>query len=94
MAAALPEPVPKNDYIDSDKTQDGQPRDPEKAEAAQDVTDEESGVPTPPPARELERWNETGVNVFRFFSTIYCFILMGMMDGAIGVCLLPTSTNS
>ncbi|KAG7294229.1 hypothetical protein NEMBOFW57_004299 [Staphylotrichum longicolle] len=88
MSAALPEGVPKNDYIDSEKAQAGQLRDPEKVDTAQDVTDEELGGPTTPPTHELERWNETGVNIFRFMSTMYCFILMGMTDGAVGA-LLP-----
>jgi hypothetical protein len=85
MAAAVSETVTKNDQIISDtSTQDGRIEDPEKGEATQDATDEESGTRSPPPV-ELQRWNQTSADVFRFFSTIYCFILMGMTDGAVGV---------
>jgi hypothetical protein len=83
--------VTKNEHITSDtSTQDGRVEDPEKAEATQDATDEESGTRSPP-ATELQRWNQTTADVFRFFSTIYCFILMGMTDGAVGVCSYPRS---
>ncbi len=85
MAAVAPEDMPKGGRVDSDTARDGRIEDPEKAETSQDVTDEESGTPSSQPAQELERWNETGVNVFRFFSTIYAFILMGMTDAAVGV---------
>ncbi|KAK4100955.1 MFS general substrate transporter [Parathielavia hyrcaniae] len=89
MATPGPEPVTKNEHISSDGSiaHDGCVTDPEKAEAAQDVTDEESGAPSPPPA-QLQRWNGTATDMFRFFSTIYCFILMGMTDAAVGA-LLP-----
>lgn len=33
----------------------------------------------------LEKWNDPKVNACRFFVTLYCFIIMGMNDGAIGV---------
>ncbi|KAL2116928.1 hypothetical protein VTJ04DRAFT_9096 [Mycothermus thermophilus] len=61
------------------------PSDPEK------TTDDESGTPSPtspPAAGELQRWNESTVNILRFIGTLYTFILMGMTDAAIGA-LLP-----
>lgn len=69
-----------------DRVHDGPTEDPEKAASIQDVTDEESGTPTARPAQELQRWNESSTNIFRFLSSIYAFILMGMTDGAMGVC--------
>ncbi|KAK4155254.1 major facilitator superfamily domain-containing protein [Chaetomidium leptoderma] len=88
MAAAVLEGVAKNEHIDSDKTQDGRINDPEKAGATPDATDEESGASSPPETKELQRWNDTTLNVFRYLSTLYSFILMGMTDGAMGA-LLP-----
>ncbi len=89
MTAATPDDRPQGDQVDADTPRYDKAKDIEKeGEITQDATDEESGTPPcPPPVQELERWNETGVNVFRFFSTLYCFILMGMTDGAVGVCL-------
>ncbi|CAK7264924.1 hypothetical protein SEPCBS119000_001241 [Sporothrix epigloea] len=54
--------------------------------------DEEASVASSPavapvPMR-LQRWNESRMNMFRFFFTLYAFIIMGMNDGAIGA-LLP-----
>ncbi|AEO63729.1 50bc0b2a-93cd-42ef-ac9f-1e3411dc4a3c [Thermothielavioides terrestris] len=66
----------------------GRIEDPEKVGSAPDATEEESGLPSPPAALELQRWNESTVNVFRFLSSNYSFILMGMTDGALGA-LLP-----
>ena len=93
MAAIAPEDMPKGGQVNSHTAPDGRIEDPEKVETSQDVTDEESGTPSPQPARELERWNETSVNVFRFFSTIYAFILMGMTDAAVGVRSVPLPAN-
>lgn len=84
MAAAVPEGVANSEHNPPGIVQDG--RD-EGAEKFTDATDEESGKPSPQPAPALQRWNESAVNMFRFFATIYCFILMGMTDGAVGVCL-------
>ncbi|KAK3905622.1 major facilitator superfamily domain-containing protein [Staphylotrichum tortipilum] len=89
MAAAVPEATATTtDRIEPDTSL---VKDLEKAELTQDATDEESGTapsPSPQPGKELQRWNESGLNMFRFFSTIYSFILMGMTDGAVGA-LLP-----
>ena len=64
-------------------------RSPEKvvsdATATATCTDEESGTPPNPSQPVLQRWNESKENMFRFFCTLYCFIRMGMTDGAIGV---------
>ncbi len=94
MAAAVPETT----MAKTDRIEPVLANDVEKAELTpQDVTDEESGTapspPSPQPGKELQRWNETGLNMFRFFSTIYCFILMGMTDGAVGVCSPPSCLN-
>jgi hypothetical protein len=72
----------------------GRIEDPEKVGSAPDATEEESGLPSPPAALELQRWNESTVNVFRFLSSNYSFILMGMTDGALGVRLLPAYLTS
>jgi hypothetical protein len=89
MAAAAPDGPPKNDAIDSDTTQDGR-QDPEKAVPFEDAADE-SGTRSPPPAQQLPRWNDSPVNILRYLTTNYCFVLMGMTDGALGVRFLPLS---
>lgn len=33
----------------------------------------------------LERWNEPRGNIYRYFATLYSFIIMGMNDAATGV---------
>jgi hypothetical protein len=33
----------------------------------------------------LQRWNATKLSKFRFLVTLYCFIIMGMNDAAVGV---------
>lgn len=65
--------------------------DPEKSgqfQSAPNITDEEA-IPVPPqePVQEpaLQKWNESRVNMLRFFTTLYSFIILGMNDGAIGV---------
>ena len=45
----------------------------------------ESALRAPP---ERQRWNESGTNIYRFLSTIYSFILLGMSDAVIGA-LIP-----
>ena len=34
----------------------------------------------------LQQWNNPRINVWRFFATVLGFVVMGMNDGAIGVC--------
>ncbi|KAI8211241.1 Bypass of stop codon protein 6 [Colletotrichum sp. SAR 10_76] len=34
---------------------------------------------------ELEKWNGTRTNAFRYVATLYSFIVMGMNDGAVGI---------
>ncbi|KAK4043622.1 major facilitator superfamily domain-containing protein [Parachaetomium inaequale] len=87
MATAAPDVLAKNDPIDSDTTQDSR-QDPEKAAPLEDGTNEESGTRSPPPAQELPRWNDSAVNILRYLATNYCFVLMGLTDGALGA-LLP-----
>ena len=89
MAAAGTEIMPKNDPIDSDTTQDGRIDDAEKCVLAQDATDE-SGEASPEAGPELQRWNDSTVNIFRYCGTMYTFILMGMTDSAQGVCVPPS----
>lgn len=38
----------------------------------------------PDPDR-LERWNSSGTNIFRYFASLFSFIVMGMNDAAYGV---------
>lgn len=47
---------------------------------------EQDDVPTsdPDPDR-LERWNSSGTNIFRYFASLFSFIVMGMNDAAYGV---------
>lgn len=89
MSVAGTEKMPKNKPIDSDTTQDGRTDDPEKCVLPQDTTDEESGAVSPPAGRQLQRWNDSTENIFRYCSTMYCFILMGMTDSAQGVWVPP-----
>lgn len=95
MAAAGTETMSKTEPIDSDNTQDGRLVDPEKCVLPQDTTDEESGAVSPPAGPELQRWNDSAVNIFRYCGTMYSFILMGMTDSAQGVCvpLSPTAAE-
>lgn len=86
-AAASDGPAKHEHHIESDTTQNGC-EDPEKAVPLGNATDEESGTGSPQPDSKLQRWNDTPLNTFRYFTTIYCFILMGLTDGALGVCLL------
>ena len=41
--------------------------------------------PISPPPERLQKWNESKTTMFRFFFTLYSFIIMGMNDGAFGV---------
>jgi len=43
----------------------------------------------PPQAPGLARWNESRINMYRFYVTLYSFVVMGMNDGAIGVGSCP-----
>lgn len=65
---------------------------PEKPAITDITTDEEAATAAdaPPPAADVEqqRWNESRINMFRYFTTIYNFILLGMSDAVIGA-LLP-----
>ncbi|KAK0740712.1 tRNA wybutosine-synthesizing protein, partial [Schizothecium vesticola] len=66
--------------------------DPEKPTVTDTTTDEEAvaAADAPPPAADVEqqRWNQSPTNMFRYFTTIYIFILLGMSDAVIGA-LLP-----
>lgn len=42
-----------------------------------------SGSSSSSPA--LERWNEPQINMYRYFTALYSFIIMGMNDAATGV---------
>ena len=58
-----------------------------KAEAGTSIVDTEE--------TQLERWNEPRANAYRYFATLFAFIIMGMNDAAYGVgypdfiCCLP-----
>lgn len=49
--------------------------------------DYDGGLAVPSPALNHERWNQSPRNMYRFFTTLLCFILMGANDGAVGVSL-------
>lgn len=34
---------------------------------------------------ELEMWNKPRINMYRYFTTLYTFVIMGMNDAAYGV---------
>lgn len=36
-------------------------------------------------AADIQRWNSPRINICRFFSTLYSFVIMGMNDAAFGV---------
>ncbi|EFW98743.1 tRNA wybutosine-synthesizing protein [Grosmannia clavigera kw1407] len=52
--------------------------------------DEEAHLPDPESREEkpLQRWNDPKLNMFRYFSTLYSFVVMGMNDAAVGA-LIP-----
>ena len=39
---------------------------------------------------KLERWNQPRINMYRYLTTLLCFINMGMNDAAYGVSLLTS----
>jgi hypothetical protein len=47
-------------------------------------SDEEAGN-KPQQESPLVRWNESPLTVYRFLTTLFSFIVMGMNDGAVGV---------
>ena len=46
---------------------------------------EKSASRLPPESATIGRWNESRINMYRFFVTLYSFVVMGMNDGAVGV---------
>jgi hypothetical protein len=48
-------------------------------EEAEDPTNE---------VNKLEKWNHPRINMYRYLTTLFCLILMGMNDAAYGVSLL------
>lgn len=59
---------------------------PEKPEPSTDTATDEEAATTP--AERKQKWNESPTNIYRYLSTIYSFILLGMTDAVIGA-LLP-----
>lgn len=61
--------------------------DPEKCDQVQSAsnTTDEEGIREPQQEATLQKWNEPRENMYRFFTTLYSFIIMGMNDGAMGV---------
>lgn len=49
------------------------------------ATGDEEAAPAALPGKPLERWNETPINTFRYLTTLFSFIIMGMNDAATGV---------
>lgn len=45
------------------------------------------GTGTTANARPLDRWNQTATHAFRFVSTLFCFVVMGINDACFGVSL-------
>ena len=42
-------------------------------------------------SRPLEQWNKPRINLYRYFASLYSFIIMGMNDAAYGVSQTPIS---
>jgi hypothetical protein len=42
---------------------------------------------SPNEINELEKWNHPRINMYRYLTTLFCLILMGMNDAAYGVSL-------
>jgi len=40
---------------------------------------------------DLEKWNSSRTNIYRYFATLYSFIILGMSDAAYGA-LIPYSS--
>ncbi|KAL2149524.1 hypothetical protein VTH82DRAFT_8175 [Thermothelomyces myriococcoides] len=88
MTVTVPEDAAVHKDVARSDVQDARD-DFEKSVPLEDTADEESGARSPRPGgQQLQRWNDPPVNIFRYFSTLYCFILLGMTDGALGA-LLP-----
>ncbi|OIW27747.1 tRNA wybutosine-synthesizing protein [Coniochaeta ligniaria NRRL 30616] len=75
-------------------TTDVRPSDTEKHDlttSTANTTEDEAPVPLTERERheaQLQKWNKPRVNLWRVLTTMYCFILMGMNDGALGA-LIP-----
>jgi hypothetical protein len=48
----------------------------------------EKGLKSPVTEIELEIWNKPRINMWRYFATLYTFVIMGMNDAAYGVSLV------
>ena len=57
-------------------------------EAVDDTKEE--GQDSPDESTKLERWNHPRINMYRYLTTLLCFINMGMNDAAYGVSLPRT----
>jgi hypothetical protein len=57
-------------------------------EAVEDTKEE--GQDPPDESTKLERWNHPRINMYRYLTTLLCFINMGMNDAAYGVSLPRT----
>ena len=55
-------------------------------ETVESATEEEGQGPTEA-STQLERWNHPRINMYRYLTTLLCFINMGMNDAAYGVSL-------
>ena len=88
MTLAPPEDLPKSETHASDAIENApfNASEKEKALPTGDGTDEESGPSQrASPTKELQRWNQSPTNIFRFLASTYAFALMGMTDAAVGV---------
>lgn len=94
MTLAPPEDLPKSETHVPDAIENAPFSASEKAVPAGDGTgtDEESGPSQrASPTKELQRWNQSPTNIFRFLASTYAFALMGMTDAAVGVRPSPFS---
>jgi len=90
--SAPPSPAVEKARSSLDRLDNHSNSDPEKPTVTDTTTDEEAvaAADAPPPAADSgqQRWNQSPTNMFRYFTTIYVFILLGMSDAVIGA-LLP-----
>lgn len=71
--------------LDSEKGIDVSASDSTPGTEAKDENSGRENGPQNEATQELERWNESKTNIFRYLVTLYMFIAMGMSDAAYGV---------
>jgi len=81
ISLAVHEDDEKDVIIPGFDDKSGEPVEDSKKEV-QDSTEETDD------STRLERWNYPRVNMYRYLTTLFCFINMGMNDAAYGVSVL------